>query len=650
MHKRTTVELLLVGMLIGLFLLAPFNPATAATFTDIKGHWAEQYINNLVNGGYIKGYTDNTFRPDRTITRAEFLTIIMNIKGLQASSSGTDSFSDIKNHWARGLINRAVSEGIVVKSEYSGTFNPDQALKRSEAAAMMVRAMGQQPSSGAITFSDKSDVEKSIYRGYIVAAYNLGLITGYNDGTFKPFNLVTRAQACTMLDNLSKKLSTNPPVGSGVLNRIAVGGSTYDFLTTPVYLKIGYDEVRVTNLSYTGNSLFVNNMYLYLLNTTGTRYPDLIVNNNRYVVKSLSVSGSNLVVVPESMRLNRLVLGNLRYDPEYVKLYVGRVNSDYYLYDMEIVDQYTVKVDGKQIDLRDKSVTIAPGNQFYIVERVILTADNTALELTETDPVIYNRLSLSDIADIYVGNSRLNMSKISRIDFIIDNTRYYLNDVTIDASGNFSVDKKTYEPDEVTMIIDSEYYTIEDIRIYDKKFTFYCELADFEKVLINDKYYDVDRVQIVWDGVRYDLDEVLVVKRNVLRIGGKQYNLDSSFKCRIDGQIHDIKEIDYNNTLNMVVIKVSESSTGSGQPTNYLFYSKGALLQTSISNPVYIYTGGNWRNFDDVTILDPSRYSYSGTSYNLIGARIRIAGVEYEVVDTNWQGSTGKFLIHLEED
>ena len=262
----------------------------------------------------------------------------------------------------------------------------------------------------------------------------------------------SRAQSCAMLKKLSQKI-TSPSLGSGILNRIVVGGRTYDFLTTPVYLKIGFNEVRINTLRYSGNSLFVNNAYLYSLNA-GTGYPDLIVNNNRYVVRSLSVSGSSLFVVPESMRLNRLALGNLRYDPEYVRLYIGRVYGDYYLYDMEIIDRYTVRVDGKQIDLRDRSVTIAPGNQFYIVERVILTADDTALELTETDPVIYNRLTLSDIADIYVGNSRLNMSRISRIDFVINNTRYYLNEVTIDASGNFSVDNKTYEPDDVTMIID----------------------------------------------------------------------------------------------------------------------------------------------------------------------------------------------------
>lgn len=639
---------LLVCAVMGLFLLAPVTSVAAAAFSDIKGHWAESFITTLVNDGYIKGYTDNTFRPDRTISRAEFLTIVMNIKGLQASTSAANSFSDINGHWARGLINRAVNEGIVIKSEYSGTFKPDQALKRSEAAAMMVRALGQSSSTGTISFKDKAEVEKSVYRGYIVAAYNLGLINGYNDGTFKPFALVTRAQACTMVNNLSKKPGT-PSVDSGILNRIVVGGTTYDFLTTPVYLKIGFDEVRITSLNVTGGSLMVNNTYLYSLNA-GTKYPDLIVNNTRYLVNNPSVSGSSLVLFPSSMRLNRLALNNLRYDPEFVKLYVGRTNSDYYLYDMEIIDQYTVRVDGKQIDLRDRSITIAPGNQFYIVERVNQRSENTTLELTETDPVIYSRLSLSDITDIYVGKSRLDMDDISRIDFVIDSTRYYLSELTIDASGNFSVDRKTYKPNKVTMVIDGEYYSIDDIRVYDQEFIFYCEYADFEKVLINDEYYDVDDVEILMDDTPYDLDDVLVVKRDVIRIGGRQYNLDSSFECRIDGQIHDIEEIDYDSRLNMVTIEVSKSSYSSSQPSKYLFYSSGALLKASTSNPVYIYTDRKWVNFKDVTIVDPNRYSYKGTNYNLIGADIRIAGVEYEVIDTTWQGSTAQFRIHLEEN
>lgn len=646
---RKTIWSLMVCAVVGLFLLVPTTTVAAPTFTDINGHWAKQEIIKLSDGGYIKGYNNNTFRPDRSISRAEFLTIIMNIKGLKAASSGTNSFSDIGGHWAKGLINEAVSQGIVVKSEYSGIFKPDQALKRSEAAAMMVRALGQAPDNGSITFADKTDVENSLYRGYIKSAHNLGLISGYNDGQFKPFELVTRAQACTMLNNFSKKVgTTSPSVGEGILNNIVLAGKTFDFRTTPVYIKVGLNEIRVTILSTTGGSLFVNNTYLYSLNSS-TSYPDLIVNNNRYVVSGLSVSGSNLVVVPSSIRLNRLALNNLRYDPEFVKLYIGQANSDYYLYDMEIIDQYMVKVGTQPIDLRSNSITIAPGNQFYTVKRVILGSGDTALELTETDPVIFNRLSLSDINDIYVGNTRYNMTGITRLDFIIDGTNYSLNELIIDASGNFSVNSKTYTPANVTIIIKGDYYTIKDIRVYDKKFTLYCETTDFYKVRINDQYYDVSGVQILKDGTPYALESVMVVSRNLLRIGGRQYNLDSTFDCRFSGKVHDIKEIDYDTKLNLITIQVSESSTISSQPSNYLFYCNGSLLQESTANPVYIYTNRTWKNFNDVLILDPTRYSSGGTNYNLVGAWIRIAGHEYEVIDTTWQGKTQQFRIHLEE-
>lgn len=645
---RKTIWSFMVCAVLGLFLLIPTTTAAAVLFTDIKGHWAEPNISTLVDGKYIKGYGDNTFRPDRTISRAEFLTILMNIKGLKASSSSANSFGDISGHWARGLINEAVSQGIVVKNEYSGIFKPDQALQRSEATAMMVRALGQQPDNGPITFTDKANVEKSIYRGYIKSAYDLGLISGFNDGQFKPFESITRAQACTVLNNFLKKTGTTTPlIGTGVLNHIVVAGNTYDFMTTPIYIKVGLNEIRITSLSITGGAVFVNNAYLYSLNAT--TYPDLIVNNNRYVVNGLSISGNSLVVTPASMRLNRLALNNLRYDPEFVKLYVGLADSNYYLYDMEIIDQYTVKVGSKEIDLWNNSITIAPGNQFYIVKRVLLGSGDTALELIETDPVIFNRLSLSDITDIYVGKSRFDMKEITRLDFIIDGTNYALREVTIDASGNFSVDGKTYTYTQVKIIINGDYYSIKDIRVYNGKFTLYCETSGSSLVRINDQFYDVDGVQILKDGTPYALESVLVVKRNLVRIGGRQYNLDSTFKCRYNNKVYDIKEIDYNITLNLVTIRVSESSTTSGQPSNYMFYCDGYLLRESTTDPVYIYANRSWKKFNQVNIIDPTSYISEGKTYDLVEAWIRIAGQEYKIIDTVWQGSTQQFRIHLEK-
>ena len=63
-------------------LLSKFAPGEingVQSFKDVKGHWAEKYLGYAVSKGWIKGYEDNSFRPDEEITRAEFVSIINNV-------------------------------------------------------------------------------------------------------------------------------------------------------------------------------------------------------------------------------------------------------------------------------------------------------------------------------------------------------------------------------------------------------------------------------------------------------------------------------------------------------------------------------------------------------------------------------------------
>ena len=92
-------------------ILKPEVKENSQTFTDIKGHWCEKYISEFMGLGYVSGYPDNTFKPDAKITRAEAVAVLNRIAGIKALDANADScFTDVTNkHWASGLIYAATA-------------------------------------------------------------------------------------------------------------------------------------------------------------------------------------------------------------------------------------------------------------------------------------------------------------------------------------------------------------------------------------------------------------------------------------------------------------------------------------------------------------------------------------------------------------
>ncbi|MBE0448251.1 MAG: SpoIID/LytB domain-containing protein [Actinobacteria bacterium] len=113
---------------------------SASSFNDTPGHWAEPYIAALVNQEIIRGYPDGTFRPDRSITRAEISAIISRAMGLSPGSSPA-SFPDIADHWAKSDIEIMASNGLV-NGYADGYFKPDLNAKRCEVAVIIYRMFG----------------------------------------------------------------------------------------------------------------------------------------------------------------------------------------------------------------------------------------------------------------------------------------------------------------------------------------------------------------------------------------------------------------------------------------------------------------------------------------------------------------------------
>ena len=117
--------------------------ATENSFPDVQAkNWFNNGVSTSAKAGIIKGYEDGSFRPNRNITRAEFAAIAARF--LSDEVNLPVSFSDISGHWAENEINRAVKAGWI-KGYTDGTFRPDQPITRAEAVTLINRMLDRTP-------------------------------------------------------------------------------------------------------------------------------------------------------------------------------------------------------------------------------------------------------------------------------------------------------------------------------------------------------------------------------------------------------------------------------------------------------------------------------------------------------------------------
>lgn len=172
-------------------------PPAQPVLTDIKGHWAETAILSLVQMGAIDGYPDKTFKPQQTITRAEFATVLVKAYKLDAAQGKV--FDDTANHWAKDYIAAAYAAGIIEGYD-AKRFGPDDLITREQMAVMIVKASKLQQASGQLSFKDSGKVSVWAY-SWVMSAVNNQLMQGYSDNTFRPQNNATRAEAVTVIYN-----------------------------------------------------------------------------------------------------------------------------------------------------------------------------------------------------------------------------------------------------------------------------------------------------------------------------------------------------------------------------------------------------------------------------------------------------------------
>ena len=117
--------------------------ATTNAYSDIKsGDWYNNAISTLSNAGIVSGYPDGTFRPNAAITRAEFAAIAARFDNDGDKTAA--KFSDIATHWAKDEISIAYNNGWITGYP-DGTFGPQRDITRAETMTLVNRVLNRQP-------------------------------------------------------------------------------------------------------------------------------------------------------------------------------------------------------------------------------------------------------------------------------------------------------------------------------------------------------------------------------------------------------------------------------------------------------------------------------------------------------------------------
>lgn len=219
-----------VMIIIAAMMITPHT--FAAVFSDTAGHWAEGTIDTLSYMGIVNGMTDTEFDPDGAVTRAQYLKMIMEATGVKTAEYRPGECLEAKSaDWYAPYLQGALDSGLIPHSMitgfkesvdylvdeygkatesrvvYAGAFNGDLPISREEMAVLTeycyqyTRTVLTNKSVNNIStkpFTDQGIISSWAENSVILAAAH-GFIEGMDDGSFRPGDSATRAQAATII-------------------------------------------------------------------------------------------------------------------------------------------------------------------------------------------------------------------------------------------------------------------------------------------------------------------------------------------------------------------------------------------------------------------------------------------------------------------
>jgi hypothetical protein len=213
-----------LNLLTTSFALLNLSIPSALAFTDIQTHWAQACINQMAPRKLVSGYPDGTFRPNATITRAEFAVLMLNAFPYAPEKRAGTTFKDVPtSHWAHKAIQDAYKRGFF--SGYpGGMFLPNQAIPRVQAIGVLAGAKNFNFSGNAEGtlrqyFTDAAQVPDYAKNALAAATINSLVVNYPNVKQLKPNQTATRGEVASLICRALFIYAVQPQYIAGVETR-----------------------------------------------------------------------------------------------------------------------------------------------------------------------------------------------------------------------------------------------------------------------------------------------------------------------------------------------------------------------------------------------------------------------------------------------
>lgn len=225
MKKQRILSALLALCIV--FSLVPTALAEKADdFTDVsRSDWYYQFVDYVTSKGYFNGVADKTFAPADNMTRAMFVTVLFRFDGAKGDRSQS-AFTDVApGEWYTDAINWAAANRIV-DGVGNGKFAPNDPITRAQMCTMIERYLALYKKAWKVTLPETGSVsvmvDENAIPAYALAAVKQcqrhGLVNGFEDGTFRPNELSTRAQVAAVIYRMSYLVQSAKPDNTPSVN------------------------------------------------------------------------------------------------------------------------------------------------------------------------------------------------------------------------------------------------------------------------------------------------------------------------------------------------------------------------------------------------------------------------------------------------